>query len=197
MPSSFLLSFSSYLSLPSFFFSFFSRPLLPLHFLPFPSRRKICLLLWCCEPVCFIQLQITRLQGPHGGHLFILSLCVHRVGAQYMSGESVIDLKESEASLPLLVSWLSHPSFFWWNIKSIYSHSHWLACNSLPSQGYKKHYILKWNKGNGNQKAMFCVQSKTHVKNEDLKWWICTKPLAMIPCLPLCSGREQECADLQ
>lgn len=62
----------------------------------------------------------------------------------------------------------------------------------LPSPGYKKHHILKWNKGNENQKSVFCVRSKTYVKNEDSKWWICVRPLALFPSVSFYSSQKHE-----
>lgn len=75
-----------------------------------------------------------------------------------------------------------------WEIKSIQAHT--LPCSLSPSlpQAIKKHYILKRNKGNGNQKSLFCMRSKTYVENA--KWWICTSALAMLPsAFP--SGQKQ------
>lgn len=80
-----------------------------------------------------------------------------------------------------------------WKIKSLQAHT--LPCLLSPSlpQAIKKHYILKWNKGNGNQKSMFCMRSKTYVENGDAKWWICTSPLAILPSAFLLWSESELC----
>lgn len=171
MPSFFLHSFLS--SFPSFSPSLFP----PLAFqkknlswimMPWASLSASfnCKLLDCRDHVWVIFLSYVSAQSRWSINAWWINDCLEGVKGKLPS-----------LALPSL--------FLWWKHKNpTSSHSYWLACIPLPSPSYKKHYILKWNKGNGNQKAMFWVRSKTYVKNEDSKWWICARLLATSPlCL--------------
>lgn len=108
-------SFSSAFSTAPSLHSFFSFPILPSLLASSSSlseEKSVSYYDAVSQFICFIQLQITRQQGPCGGHL-LTGLSEPAQGRCSINAWGISDPLEGVRGKPAsLVSWLSHPSFF-------------------------------------------------------------------------------------